>query len=1220
MNSSTHAPWLDSSTNKDNSDNSNRMKALPGAIVRIHNDFGYERRWNFRSSTGFTALGVSRVPSSAADIAANTPPARGMNGVLFQVPSSMMSGFDKREIGYHKVQIPLEYIEFVEEMKPTIASPHKPTFPELSKSDKIWIYAPQASQCREADENHPLLQSYVDTVLQGCLEWGGEAMAEEFVLSTGGWSAYFLNDTPSSRRPWLFRKDYDIIDSILRKQSALTRYEDRRHPEEFASTFLMIQKMRGLWSLPRRNRHFTGRRGFLGQIHAKLQNKDCSVTGGVTYLFVQGMGGVGKSSICVEYCYRNFPSSYGLIVWLNAESTDALVADYRQLLADLADGADINSHTASSASSKDNTDNNSTDEIIAEVKTRLFRCQVPWLLVFDNLEDRKLLGKFVPRGAASGSTGHVLITSRVVDMESGSGSSSLNLGCLSPEESLELLRRSLEASNSDIGDDVNNLSAAKDICQRLGHLPLALGMAAAYMQRCDISCLEYRDRYVSSEQRGKSLLRHEAGKVLDYSLTVFASLSLSLNAIQKESETASAVMKFLCWLGPDQITKSLLRGLLVAKRKADKEQKATPAQVAINLGDSSRWAILGGICVAAAGCRPFFNGSTSKLRSKATIATAVVLSVISTLVLSRLPSASISEPSSHRSSNERLAVDEFEQSDLVWQILKSFSILTVRDGKTGSLHRLLAQSLRSTQSEEESCYNINICIEAMEKIWQFDPKKPETWEGSLQVVEHLKSLISHVADKRRGICPMIGLRAGSLSKEAGVFSAMALNGFPEAQSSLKLALKIFESSSLRQSKVDNSKLLKLKAETLHELGRVLRYQGNFKESEETLLEALSVRNGLAKTDYRANHFVADTLHELGVLEVKKHSLTTAEQYLTEALVLRRTLDEDQDDIDGDCASTLHQLAAVHVVRKPPLLDKAEALLKDSLRLSRQVGQRAATLKLLARVTIRQGLLDTAESYLRKALELYIELYGERTNHINVAAVKFQQGALATQREQLDAAWVHFSECLRMRRAVYAYAKSDQSGEDPIHLEVSVVLHELGCVAIAQGRYTQALKMFQSERHILENIEVSVHRERLYQARLTNLTWLRKCAKEMGDEEATARFSAERVKLKGESKAAASKLVPCQEQHPESITLQNEALRCRLAVRQYALTEKTGQKKHDKDKILQRLSILKQEIDRSRASAMKTRAQEFHDQVAGCLDTDCDSKRRSTMLEACDALR
>ena len=110
----------------------------------------------------------------------------------------MVEGFDKREVGYDRVNIPLDQM---------IINPSD-TFGQIETDERIWMYVPQHFQ--KADEKHPLLQSYVDTVMHGCLEWGGREMAEEFVLSTDGWSLFFLNDTPFSRRPWLFRKQYDI--------------------------------------------------------------------------------------------------------------------------------------------------------------------------------------------------------------------------------------------------------------------------------------------------------------------------------------------------------------------------------------------------------------------------------------------------------------------------------------------------------------------------------------------------------------------------------------------------------------------------------------------------------------------------------------------------------------------------------------------------------------------------------------------------------------------------------------------------------------------------------------------------------------------------------------------------------------------------------------------------------------------------------------------------
>jgi hypothetical protein len=398
INTSTHATW------KTTNSSSAAAAALPGVIATISKEFGYQRQWSFRSSTGFTALGVEKSANSDAG-------GSEINGVIFQVPTADMPDFDRREVGYNKIRVPLKYITVhykhnsnSDDSSATLSTTlhHQQADFSFKPNDNIWLYVPLPGHTHYADENHPLLQSYVDTVLQGCLSWGGPTMAERFILTTGGWSEYFLNDTPSSRRPWLYRKEYNTIDDLLKKHEELTYYAERRHPEEFASAF--NQRMRGTWSIPRRNPNFTGREDQLDELRSKLINQDCK--GGrnqqqrvVVRVEVVGMGGVGKTQLVTEYCYRNFPSQYGLVIWLNAETADSLVADYRSLLSDMAMEVDVVAGVTNSSSADNPTDmlNKSTNEIVAEVKTRLFRSRVPWLLVFDNLEDHKLLVDFVPR-------------------------------------------------------------------------------------------------------------------------------------------------------------------------------------------------------------------------------------------------------------------------------------------------------------------------------------------------------------------------------------------------------------------------------------------------------------------------------------------------------------------------------------------------------------------------------------------------------------------------------------------------------------------------------------------------------------------------------------------------------------------------------------------------------------------------------------------------------
>ena len=1248
MNTSTHAVW---NTTTNASNNSSSL-LLPGVTATISAEFGYKRQWNFRSSTGFTALGVNRVVDSAAttikatltDCNTNTNTTaisnKGseINGVIFQVSSDDIPDFDRREVGYTKIRVPLEYITICSYTQvqnyfdnncntattannnataATASSSHRQheqaNF-SLKPTDRIWLYTPLPGQTHAADETHPLLQSYVDTVLQGCLSWGGPPMAEQFILTTEGWSTYFLNDTPSSRRPWLFRKEYSVIDTLLQRYEELTCYRERRHPEEFAKFHHQSgssSRMRGSWNLPRRNVNFTGREEQLDHLRVRLlmmnhEHHYHHEQRVVVRVDVAGMGGVGKSQLVTEYCYRNFPSQYGLVIWLNSESADTLVADYRSVLSDMAMEVDHTVGVSSSSSdggggggsSGDMMMNKSTEEIVGEVKTRLFRSRVPWLLVFDNLEDHDLLNDFVPRGA--GVRGHVIVTTRHVEMEDVDSQGTLILGCFDISESLELLRRSAGSHNV---DGEKNTHAATELCKMMGNLPLALGMAAAYMRRCDVQCVEYLARYIASETTGQSLY----GKVENYSLSVASSVSLSLGEIEKESPTTCQVLRLLSFLGPDQITKWLLRNLLCSKKKIDAQmivQENVRRRNQLPLSDSVM--ICGFALAGAALILPFCGRNArcgSIYASLIAASTLIVSSIVTDSVETDHPTSNDNMRRSASISNA-ISAFEYEESDVAWDLLKSFSLLAVKEGK-GSVHRLLQQSMRTCQTDEDRRRNLIICIDALRSLWTFKPEEVESWKEALQILDHVKSVVAHVLESH--LDTIYVLKAAQLSMEAGVFSAMALNAFVEAQNSLHLALNLLGKA---KSERDASSQ-KLKAEVLQELGRVYRYQGSYLESEKSLLESLEISERLSRKNPAVRKFVADILHELGVLEVKKHNLDSAAQFLQRSLELRKSLtDIDSDSVNASCAATLHQLAAVHVARKPPSLDKAKALLQDALKMSRQIGQRAATLKQLARVTIRQGHLEKAEVYLEQALELYLELYGDNKLHINVASVKFQQGALALQREQLDEAWLHYSECLRIRRHVYAYAKHGV-------LDLSVVLHELGVVAFAQKRFSKAFQVLLEEREILENLNETAsesHSNRIYQARLTCLTWLRKCAKELGDECEADKYTKERTAMKKEAGLKSKG----KSQRTESVKLQHKLVDCRSFARQFALEDEDINISR-RGALLDILSELKEEISSASPGSMALAATNFHDSIVLWIDKPL-TKRRVQILKACDSLR
>ena len=70
--------------------------ASPCAIPVRLDGFGYVRSWCFRSSTGFTALGLRLAEAGEADK---------VNGVVFEAGQDLVS-LDRREFGYTRVKIP----------------------------------------------------------------------------------------------------------------------------------------------------------------------------------------------------------------------------------------------------------------------------------------------------------------------------------------------------------------------------------------------------------------------------------------------------------------------------------------------------------------------------------------------------------------------------------------------------------------------------------------------------------------------------------------------------------------------------------------------------------------------------------------------------------------------------------------------------------------------------------------------------------------------------------------------------------------------------------------------------------------------------------------------------------------------------------------------------------------------------------------------------------
>jgi hypothetical protein len=194
-------------------------KVVPAIPVRVSAAFGYIRAWVNRSSSGFTGLGL-RKPN--ANERAST-----VNGVLYPVEGGEMAKYDVREQGYTRVEVPRDEIEPV-------------SWQQLPATGMIWVYIPVKAEGEPgaglpaASAEFPLLESYIDVVVEGSLDYG-ETFARELLETTSDWSNYWLNDRELARRPVVYNPASSQVDGVLMETSeAAAKLKFRLFPETYA--------------------------------------------------------------------------------------------------------------------------------------------------------------------------------------------------------------------------------------------------------------------------------------------------------------------------------------------------------------------------------------------------------------------------------------------------------------------------------------------------------------------------------------------------------------------------------------------------------------------------------------------------------------------------------------------------------------------------------------------------------------------------------------------------------------------------------------------------------------------------------------------------------------------------------------------------------------------------------------------------------------------------
>jgi len=281
--------------------------------------------------------------------------------------------------------------------------------------------------------------------------------------------------------------------------------------------------------VPPRIASFTGRVEELGRLDAILmQDKPAAVTqASVGRAVVQGMGGVGKTALAVEYVHR-FRGLYAGVCWCPAETRlgflSALAALAITLDAATAEEADL--EKAAKAGLR-----------------RLAEQRATWLLVYDNVSSPEEIADLLPSAGAK-----VLITSRFPEWRRWAQQIALDV--LPAGEAVALLEKLTGRVDT---------TAAMTLAETLDCLPLALDHAAAY---CGLTHMSFADYAATA-----SMLIEELPSGVDYPKSVAATFDLAIAEAVTHCQAADAVMSYLAQCSPERIPMTLVEGAVEEKKE-----------------------------------------------------------------------------------------------------------------------------------------------------------------------------------------------------------------------------------------------------------------------------------------------------------------------------------------------------------------------------------------------------------------------------------------------------------------------------------------------------------------------------------------------------------------------------------------------------------------------------------------------------------------------------